>query len=172
MKNSYAKMPAFTIVELLIVIVVIGILAAISVVVYGGIRTNAENSKTVSGVRQYVTLLQMYKEANGGYPAYSGSTFVCLGSGYIGGVCARNSEGGVVGAENASFNTQLAAMGSLPDLSTKELATSVDTIVAGASFESGSRMIRYHLDGPNRPCPMGSGPYTYGKVTQCRIVLD
>jgi len=40
----------FTIVELLIVIVVIAILAAISIVAYNGIQARAENSKTVAAV--------------------------------------------------------------------------------------------------------------------------
>ena len=44
------KQSGFTIVELLIVIVVIGILAAITIVAYNGIQTRAENAKTINGV--------------------------------------------------------------------------------------------------------------------------
>ena len=41
------KRTGFTIVELLIVIVVIGILAAITIVAFNGIQTRAKNTQTV-----------------------------------------------------------------------------------------------------------------------------
>lgn len=68
----------FTIVELLIVIVVIAILAAVSVVAYNGIQTRAENQKTISAVGQYVKAFHAYAIDNGNYPTTAG----CLGEGY------------------------------------------------------------------------------------------
>lgn len=68
----------FTIAELLIVVVVIAILAAISVVAYSGIQNRARNSQTVSAVAAYVKALQMYKAENGQLPAVNS----CLGVGY------------------------------------------------------------------------------------------
>jgi prepilin-type N-terminal cleavage/methylation domain-containing protein len=53
------KQRGFTIVELLIVIVVIGILAAITIVAYNGVQTRAENNKTVAAVNQSVKLLKL-----------------------------------------------------------------------------------------------------------------
>lgn len=50
----------FTIVELLIVIVVIGILAAIVIVAYNGIQTKAENNKTVNAAKEWVHILRQY----------------------------------------------------------------------------------------------------------------
>lgn len=47
----HKKNPGFTIVELLIVIVVIAILAAISLVTYNGIQTRAKVSAVVTGLR-------------------------------------------------------------------------------------------------------------------------
>ena len=44
------KKSGFTIVELLIVIVVIGILAAITIVSYNGIQNRSKNAKTVSAI--------------------------------------------------------------------------------------------------------------------------
>lgn len=49
----------FTIVELLIVIVVIAILAAISVMVYGGIQNRANNSVVVNDLKQVVKKFQL-----------------------------------------------------------------------------------------------------------------
>lgn len=59
----------FTIVELLIVIVVIAILAAISVVAYTGIRDRASTSAIASEARVWRDLLAAYKAVNGSYPS-------------------------------------------------------------------------------------------------------
>ena len=58
----------FTIVELLIVIVVIAILAAITVVAYTGIQQRAQNSTTISATQQAIKLLELYRAENGAYP--------------------------------------------------------------------------------------------------------
>ncbi len=66
----------FTIVELLIVIVVIAILAAISVVAYNGVQDRSRNSHTRSVVASWVKALEMYRVDHGKYPdAYDS----CLG---------------------------------------------------------------------------------------------
>ena len=59
----------FTIVELLIVIVVIGILAAIVIVAFNGIQDRAQAVRTASAVKAYETMLGAYSSANSGeYP--------------------------------------------------------------------------------------------------------
>lgn len=58
----------FTIVELLIVIVVIAILAAITVVAYNGISNRADFSKKQSDLAAIVKALELYKTDNGRYP--------------------------------------------------------------------------------------------------------
>ncbi len=58
----------FTIVELLIVIVVIAILAAITVVAYNGIKNRADFSKKQSDLSTIVKALELYKTDNGRYP--------------------------------------------------------------------------------------------------------
>lgn len=59
----------FTIVELLIVIVVIAILAAISIVAYNGIQQRANNTKTITAANQVVKAISGYIAANGTYPS-------------------------------------------------------------------------------------------------------
>ena len=54
--------------ELLIVIVVIGILAAISVVAYTGISQSAKNVATISAVEQTIKAINMYIAETGEYP--------------------------------------------------------------------------------------------------------
>jgi prepilin-type N-terminal cleavage/methylation domain-containing protein len=58
----------FTIVELLIVIVVIGILASITVVAYNGVQTRAKQAKMQSDISSVRGLIEAYAAQNGSYP--------------------------------------------------------------------------------------------------------
>lgn len=59
----------FTIVELLIVIVVIGILAAITIIAYNGIQSRAQAAAVSSALDQTNRKLALYLVDNGAYPA-------------------------------------------------------------------------------------------------------
>ena len=59
----------FTIVELLIVVVVIAILAAITIVAYNGINNRAKDSALKSSLQQAYKKLESHKTLNGSYPA-------------------------------------------------------------------------------------------------------
>lgn len=59
----------FTIVELLIVIVVIGILAAITVVAYNGIQDRASDTRRQSDIRNVQMIVEKYAAENGNYPS-------------------------------------------------------------------------------------------------------
>src|SRR5476651_2009638 len=59
----------FTIVELLIVIVVIGILALLVITTYSGIQAKARNSKRSSDIKSLQTQLEAYFSQNGYYPS-------------------------------------------------------------------------------------------------------
>ena len=76
MKRQWARQTGFTIVELLIVIVVIAILAAITIVAFNGIQSRSRNAKTVSAVSAWAKAMQLYKTENGGYPTVNS----CLGN--------------------------------------------------------------------------------------------
>lgn len=65
------KQSGFTIVELLIVIVVIGILAAITLVSYGGVQERGRTASRLSAIRSIQKGLEAYKAMNGVYPPYS-----------------------------------------------------------------------------------------------------
>lgn len=59
----------FTIVELLIVIVIIAVLAAITLIAYNSIKTRANTSAVVSDLKAASKKLLIYKIDNGTYPA-------------------------------------------------------------------------------------------------------
>lgn len=73
---SIKKSSGFTIVELLIVIVVIGILAAITIVAYKGVQDRAARTQTVGALNSYIKALRLYGTDNGSYPDF---TNACLG---------------------------------------------------------------------------------------------
>jgi len=62
----------FTIVELLIVIVVIAILAAITIVSYNGITSRANTSGAQAAANSVVKKIEAYNAEEGGYPATTG----------------------------------------------------------------------------------------------------
>lgn len=62
------RQTGFTIVELLIVIVVIAILAAISVVAYTGVQNRANDATVQSDIRNYANKVMEFHAINGRYP--------------------------------------------------------------------------------------------------------
>lgn len=59
----------FTIIELVIVVVVIGILAAITIVAYNGIQARAQESAIYSDLQRFATAVVTFRTINGSYPA-------------------------------------------------------------------------------------------------------
>lgn len=63
------KIRGFTVVELLIVVVVIGILATIVIVAYNGVQNESKQSKIAADLSNVQKLVELYKIQNGSYPA-------------------------------------------------------------------------------------------------------
>lgn len=89
-KKWAKKQDGFTIVELLIVIVVIGILAAITVVAFNGIQTRAKNTQTVTAVTNWVKAVRLYEVDKGVLPSITS----CLGENYKAGYAEDDSTTG------------------------------------------------------------------------------
>lgn len=68
LKSLKQQNKGFTIVELLIVIVVIGILALLIVTTYAGIQQKARNAKRSSDIGAVQTQLEAFYQTNGYYP--------------------------------------------------------------------------------------------------------
>lgn len=96
MKKSWApKQTGFTIVELLIVIVVIAILAAITIVAFNGVQTRARDSERIQKINNIAKAIELYKIDNGRYPAIldgSGNESTCGSQTENWGHCDRNKQ--------------------------------------------------------------------------------
>lgn len=68
------KQTGFTIVELLIVVVVIAILAAITIVAYSGISQRARDAERLEEITAVMKALEVYKSKNGVYPTAVGNS--------------------------------------------------------------------------------------------------
>lgn len=160
----------FTIVELLIVIVVIGILAAISIVAYNGIQQRARNTQIITGVDAYKKAITQYIITKGAYP-YGSSSNICLGSGYTDGVCVNGAMvgGQSIAANDTGFDTRLQEfMQSKPSIGGKLIDTPSGQVV-GAYYWGGR--IFYHLEGNGQTCAAGGVTSNLGPLTRCDITL-
>jgi prepilin-type N-terminal cleavage/methylation domain-containing protein len=79
--KNLKKQKAFTLIELLVVISIIGLLASIVLVALNGARASARMAVRVSNLNEVKTALELYYNANGGYPATVGGYYTeCDGS--------------------------------------------------------------------------------------------
>lgn len=161
----------FTIVELLIVIVVIGILAAITIVAYNGIQTRARNGQVIAGVNAYMKAVESYKALNGTYPTSNG----CLGANYPSNQCWVGTNG------NYGVNTTLDAALAEFVPTKPTLATSLLPIYTGVDSRGGllyiydsttQSRIFYYLQGTGQNCSIGGiVGYSEGVLTVCTRTL-
>lgn len=182
------KRTGFTIVELLIVIVVIAILAAITIVSYNGITARATETQIVTEAKQAVTLLKAFYAENGHYPAITNSQgSVCIGEGFTNYVGDSNgdcwdTQSSVHRSVDPNFNAELASIGRLTSSNKPSIyyRSSPDVSFTGPVFVTPTETsqpisyygVRYWVAGT--VCPVGTKTWT-GTVTPssgCTIPLD
>ncbi len=147
------KAHGFTIVELLLVIVVIAILAAISIAAYTNIQQRAKNTAIINAASQSLKMIQAYIAEYGTYPLTSNGTF-CM---TVDSECQTDSNSDSKTPSNTTFNTRMATIGTLP----KSVPTEGSRLY-GVSYnyystdsfnaESQPAFIRYYLIGVNQQC--------------------
>lgn len=178
----------FTIVELLIVIVVIAILAAISIIAYNGIQTRAENDKTIGVVGAYAKAFQLYAIDNGQYP--STTLYPCIGDygGGITGVCGEVVDGGdTIGCNYSGATSVISAFDSLisnylgakPSMSLQRMDCNGSVYVGAYVNRNDTNPkdinVQFYLKG-DVPCPTIVGIQTTqrlqgGTTTKCRLIM-
>jgi prepilin-type N-terminal cleavage/methylation domain-containing protein len=140
------KQYGFTTVELLIVIVVIAVLAAITVVAFNGVSKRAQFSSMKSDINAIKKQLELYKVDNGSYPDSS----LCVSdhgdTNYQYYWCGWNQ------GRDDSFIPGLSAYGTVPNLDTKRASN--DTYLYQTRSASGAipgvdqyQLIRYNAAG-------------------------
>ena len=145
MKYS-SKLQAFTIVELLIVIVVIAILATISIAAYTNIQQRAKNTAIINAASQSLKMIEAYVAEYGEYPAKS-SACITVGTG-----CSTI-------AENTTFNTNMASVGTLP----KNVPAEGDSLYGMSYVYSSSTT----FNGESQPARLVY--YLFGRSQQCGV---
>ena len=173
------KSSGFTIVELLIVIVVIGILAAIVVVAYNGITNSTKKVTAISEIKQWHKLLQLYKARFGEYPdpgvpgEGNNNDVWCLGTGFPNNSCvATNPASSFAAAESTGDNimAELEKVGTPPRNTSKwVINSSVGPFIRGNRVE----IMIQSTDG----CPDGTlegwfGGAAYDNRQHCYIELE
>ena len=144
----------FTIVELLIVIVIVSILAAITVISYNGVQQRAFNSSVISSARNTITLIKAYQSAYGSYPSLGG---YCTTTDNV---CVNWAQT-VVTSDNTSWLSELRKVGS-PISS----VPAVDSTRSGLYFDGYAPrtfnhdaihgLLMYWLKGSNQNCGLSN----------------
>lgn len=168
MWTKHKQQHGFTIVELLIVIVVIGILAAITIVAYNGIQNRATNQQTIASVRAYYSALTAYTIDNGAYPAGN----ACLGKAefYVSNPCYI---GNSTYAHSATLNAALDKyINTVPTLSNAKIVGSTFT-GTGIFYYTASQYLGFPILGSNT-CPDIAGAKEQSRAVSgsdvyCRI---
>lgn len=146
MVSLKTKSKGFTIVELLIVIVVIGILATLVIVTFTGIQQKARNSQRQTDINAIDSHVEAFNAANGYYPTLAdlnNSTFRTANLKGLDPEALVDPKGGTIqGSTDASHYSYVASASSGSGLTcdnTQASSTSnqCDTFVLTATLEGG-----------------------------------
>lgn len=170
---------AFTLVELLIVIVVIAILAAISIVAYNGIQERAYISKIAATVDSYVKAVHMYHAVHDQYPSTgNASGRACLstsgslpaGNGFGADGCTSGDVDTVI---DSQLNAQLSeSVTSLPEAAFSPVDIGNGNLVRGIVYwpNADGAFIEYYIDG-NYDCPSGRQMDFSNGSKSCTVIV-
>lgn len=149
----------FTIVELLIVIVVVGILSAIVIVSYQGVQKRAINVSRYDEVQKWRDVFMTYAATNGQYPDYPNRKF-CLGDGFPAGT---NGEPRCQNYKDPNLYTYPGNTGGVNVLASESSALNADLATITSNLPKNDRSVTGNIIGP---WIMYSGKQTGGTIYQ------
>ncbi len=79
LSSSATRAAGFTLVEIMIVVIIIGVLAALAIPALAKIRQKSQNARFVSDVRTFVQAFETYSMQNGAWPPNAGTGVVPTG---------------------------------------------------------------------------------------------
>lgn len=163
------KVLGFTIIELLIVIVVIGILSTLALNSFANAQQQARNAQTITIAKAYHKAILGYVAVNSEYPP----DYACFGTGYpdinndsTAGDCEGNTTNAYV-RESTAFNNAIKPYVGSVDTKTNPtiIAASWGARSVGAFFyystattlngQPQHRWLVYSLEGTDEKCPVG-----------------
>jgi len=110
MKTSFPHRPrprhdAFTLIEIMIVVVIIGLLAALAIPAFQRVQASSQNGRFVSDLRTFAQGFETYAMKNGTWPPNAGTGVVPAGtSGEIKDSAWTTAKNSVAGRWNWDFN--------------------------------------------------------------------
>jgi prepilin-type N-terminal cleavage/methylation domain-containing protein len=145
------KRAGFTIVELLIVIVVIAILAAITIVAFNGIQERAESTKTIAQATAIIKGLKSWEAASG---RPTTSSCIAPASVISGGVCPNSDLWNTNTTYDTTFNQTLATYSGVSSVQLGKYGVSnpVGQMWFHANYYGDNRAVLYYAVGPNTDC--------------------
>lgn len=121
MKRGHKR--GFTVVELMIVIVVIGILASILAVMYNAAQTQSRDTKLRDSAQKIVEAIQLFSSNNGHFPIGGAASTVAIGASKE---CSNGANGWFNVQYTCTLNDTLVASGYLPSSLADGLPTNVN----------------------------------------------